>query len=123
MLRLTSIFLASILIVPFTVAQNPPNQSGAGKMERQQKMSAMHEQMMKDMQTDLDSMRANLQKMKDQLSKVTDQSTKDELQVNIDMWQSLINNMDKHMSMMKQMMGPGHGMMMHKDHNMSAPKK
>jgi hypothetical protein len=74
MLRLTSIFLASVLIVPATVAQNPPSQSGAGKMERHQKMSAMHEQMMKDMQTDLDNMKANLQKMKDQLSKVTDQS-------------------------------------------------
>jgi hypothetical protein len=26
---------------------------------------------------------------------------------------ALIDNMDKHMSMMKGMMGPGHGMMMH----------
>jgi hypothetical protein len=38
------------------------------------------------------------------------------------MWQSLISNMDKHMSMMKQMMGSEHGMMMHREHN-PPPKK
>jgi hypothetical protein len=58
-------------------------------------------------------MRSNLQKMKDQLSKVSDPSTKDQLQLNINMWQNMIDNMDKHMSMMKGMMGSGHGMMMH----------
>ncbi len=115
MIRLTSIFFATALAASVALAQNPPSgQPGmGGKMGEQQKMSAMHEQMMKSMQADLDSMQANLKKMKDQLSKVSDQPTKDQLQLNITMWQSLIDNMNKHMTMMKQMMGPGHGPMMH----------
>jgi hypothetical protein len=53
-------------------------------------------------------MRANLQKMKDQLNRVLDQLSQDQLQLNIAMWQVLIDNMDKHMTMMKGMMGSGH---------------
>lgn len=112
MLRLRHVLLASVLIITVAGrAQNAPDQ--AGKMGQQQNMTAMHDQMMKSMQADLDSLRANLQKMKDQLNKVSDRSTKDQLQLNIAMWQVLIDNMDKHMTMMKGMMGPGHGMMMH----------
>jgi hypothetical protein len=81
-------------------------------------MGAMHDQMMKSMQADLDSMKANLQKMKAQLASVKDQGAKDQLQLNIAMWQSLIDNMDKHLQMMKSMMGgPG---MMH-DHGEMGP--
>lgn len=111
MLRLRYVLLASVLITSGGMAQNAPDQPG--KTGQQQSMAAMHDQMMKSMQADLDSMRSNLQKMKDQLSKVSDQSTKDQLQLNISMWQTLIDNMDKHLTMMKGMMGPGHGMMMH----------
>ena len=68
-------------------------------------MSKMHEQMMKDMQSDLDSMRSNLRKMKDQIGKVSDRGTRDQFQLNIDMWQSLVDHMDKHMAAMKNMMG------------------
>lgn len=88
---------------------------------RHEQMGAMHEQMMKSMQADLDSMKANLQKMKAQLASVKDQGAKDQLQLNITMWQSLIDNMDKHMQMMKSMMGgPGmhdHGEMGPHDHD------
>ena len=111
MLRLRNILLASVLITSAGIAQTASDQTG--KTGQQQNMAAMHDQMMKSMQADLDSMRSNLQKMKDQLSKVSDQSTKDQLQLNISMWQVLIDNMDKHMTMMKGMMGSGHGMMMH----------
>lgn len=122
MLRMTNIFLALALFISVASAQNAPDQPGmAGKMGQQQHMAAMHEQMMKGMQADLDSMRSNLQKMKDQLAKVSDPSTKDQLQLNISMWQTLIDNMDKHMTMMKQMMPPGHGMMMQDNH--PAPRK
>lgn len=111
MLRLANILLASVLVsCSFGIAQNAPDQQT--KTGRQQNMAAMHDQMMKNMQADLDSMRSNLQKMKDQLNKVSDQSTKDQLQLNIDMWQTMIDNMDKHMSMMKEMMGAGHGTIM-----------
>jgi hypothetical protein len=110
MLRLRNILLVSVLITSAGIAQTASDQTGK---TGQQNMAAMPDQMMKSMQADLDSMRSNLQKMKDQLSKVSDQSTKDQLQLNISMWQALIDNMDKHMTMMKGMMGPGHGMMMH----------
>jgi predicted nucleic acid-binding Zn-ribbon protein len=69
----------------------------------------MHEQMMKDMQGDLDSMRSNLQKMKDQVGKVSDRETRNQLQLNIDMWQSFVDHMDKHMDAMKQMTSAHHG--------------
>ena len=111
MLRLTNVLLASVLISSAGIAQNAPDQQT--NTGRQQSMAAMHDQMMKSMQADMDSMRSNLQKMKDQLSKVSDPSTKAQLQLNINMWQTMIDNMDKHMSMMKGMMGAGHGMMMH----------
>lgn len=81
-----------------------------------QAMGAQHEQMMKNMQADLDAMKANLQKMKDLLGKTKDASAKEQLQLNINMWQSVLDNMDKHLQMMKGMheqgmgmgMGPGH---------------
>ncbi len=112
MLRLATTLLASLLITAGVMPQNPLDQSQTpGKMGQRPNMAAMHEQMMKGMQADLDSMRSNLQKMKDQLRKVSDQSTKDQLELNIGMWQTLIEDMDKHMRMMKQMMGQG--MMMH----------
>ncbi|HEY6972198.1 MAG TPA: hypothetical protein VJA94_23505 [Candidatus Angelobacter sp.] len=122
-MRITSVFLGSILVAFAAVAQNPPDHSGmSSKMGQQQNMSAMHDQMMKGMQADLDSMRSKLQKMKDQLNKISDQSTKDQFQLNIEMWQSVIDDMDKHITMMKQMMGPGQNMMMH-EHRPPAPKK
>jgi hypothetical protein len=69
-----------------------------------------HQQMMKQMQASIDGMKATLQKMKDNLANVKDQTTKDQLQLNIDLWQSLIDNMDRHMHMMGDMMehGPMH---------------
>lgn len=69
----------------------------------------MHEQMMTDMQGDLDNLRSNLQKMKDQVGKVSDRGTRDQLQLNIDMWQSLIDHMNKHMTEMKKMMSTHKG--------------
>lgn len=74
---------------------------------------AMHQQMIKSMQADLDSMKANLQKMKDQLANIEDPGTRGQAQLNIAMWQSLIDNMDKHLQVMKSMMG-GPGMHDHR---------
>jgi hypothetical protein len=123
MQRAISLFLVWMLVAPAAIAQNPPDQSSMPGNTRQQNMSAMRDQMMKNMQADLDSMRSNLQKMKDQLKKVSDQSTRDQLQLNIDMWASQIDNMDKHMTMMKSMMGRGRGMMMQGQQPSPPPKK
>jgi hypothetical protein len=104
-------------------AQNAPEQPGVGSgmgqdqapgtgmmgMHHRHDMSKMHEQMMTDMQGDLDSMRSNLQKMKDQISKVSDRGTRDRLQLNIDMWPSFVDHMDRHMDAMKQTMSAHHG--------------
>ncbi len=76
----------------------------AGPMHGMDKMSTRHEEMMKNEQTDLDAMRAQLQKMRDQTARVSDQSRKEEIQLNNEMWQSLIDHMDKHMMKMKNMM-------------------
>ena len=102
----------------WSLAQNVPAQPGTGSgmsqdqapgpgmmgMHHPHDMSKMHEQMMKDMQGDIDGMRSNLQKMKDQIGKVSDRETRNQLQLNIDMWQSLVDHMDKHMDAMKNMM-------------------
>jgi hypothetical protein len=55
-LRLRNIWLASVLISSAGIAQNAPDQpTTAGQP---QSMAAMHDQMMKSMQADLDSMRS-----------------------------------------------------------------
>ena len=60
------------------------------------------------MQGDLDSMRSNLQTMKEQIGKVSERGTRDQVQLNIDMWQSLLDHMDKHMDEVKKMMAVHH---------------
>lgn len=76
----------------------------AESMHGMDKMSIRHQEMMKDERSDLDAMRAQLQKMRKQTARVSDQSRKEEMQLNNDMWQSLIDHMDKHMTKMKNMM-------------------
>ncbi len=96
-------------------------------MNHMHDMSKMHEQMMKDLQADLDNMRSHLQRMKDQIGKVSDRGTRDQLQLNIDMWQSLIDHMDKHMDAMKKMMSgpqgpPSDGAKHEHQHTPATPK-
>lgn len=124
MTRIATLLVCLVFLGALSLAQNPSEQSGMDPnmgqksqtsgmgmrgMHDMHEMSKMHEQMMKDMQADLDSMRSNLQKMKDQIGKVSDRGTKDQLQLNIDMWQSLIGHMDKHMAAMKKMMSAHKG--------------
>lgn len=120
MKRILELCLAVLLCLGYGWAQDTTQKQmkpGTPPAKHDQR-GAMHEQMMKSMQADLDSMKANLQKMKDQLASVKDQSTKDQLQLNVTMWQSLIDNMDKHLQMMKSMMGgPG----MPHDHDAMGP--
>ncbi len=63
--------------------------------QMQQHMQAMHEQMEKA--------KATLQQMKDNLPKITDPAAKQQAQLDINMWQTLVD----HMSMMMEHMGPG----------------
>jgi hypothetical protein len=119
MTRIAILLVSLVLLGSLSHAQNLPEQPGTGNHIDQDRtsgmcmgmhhhmheMSKMHEQMMKDMQANLDNMRASLQEMKDQIGKVSDRGTKDQLQLNIDMWQSLIDHMDKHMATMRKMMG------------------
>jgi hypothetical protein len=122
MTRIAMMVVCLVLFVAVGLAQNPPGQTGKDShmgqdsencgmmgMHDRHDGRGMHEQMMKDMRGDLDGMRSNLQKMKDQIGKVTDRGMRDQLQFNIDMWQSMIDHMDKNMGMMKKMMGPHEG--------------
>lgn len=123
MKRIATLLLCLAFLGALSFAQNPPEQPGTGgRMSQDQTagtgmmgmphphdMPKMHEQMMKDMQGDLDSMRSNLQKMKDQIGKVSDRGTREQLQLNIDMWQSFVDHMDKHMDAMKKMMSTHRG--------------
>ncbi len=86
-------------------SQNP-------QMQNMGQMRAMHEEMMKNMRADVDSMKATLQQMQNQLGTVSDTSVHQQLQWNVDLWQKLLNNLDKHLAMMNQMMNSHPGMMM-----------
>ncbi len=137
MTRISILLFSLVFLGSLSLAQNPSQQPGAGNRMDQKsqtsgmgmhEMSNMHEQMMKDMQADLDSMRSNLQEMKDQIGKVSDRGTKDQLQLNIDMWQSLIAHMDKHMAAMKKMMSahsrpPTDGTKHEHEHSPATPKQ
>ncbi len=124
MKRILELSLAMLLCLGYGWAQDTTQKQmtkpapPAGAQDRM----AMHQQMMKSMQADVDSMKANLQKMKDQAGSIKDQGAKDQAQLNIAMWQSLIDNLDKHLQVMKGMMGgPGmghdHGAMGPHDHD------
>lgn len=120
MRRIATLLVSTVFLLASSFSQNAPAQPGMGSgtgqdhppgmmgMHHRHDMAKMHEQMMNDMQGDIDSMRSNLQKMKDQIGKVSDRGTRDQLQLNIDMWQSLVDHMDKHMDAMKKMMGAHH---------------
>ena len=132
---LVCLVFAGGLSLAQNTAEHPPTSSrmsqdqtpGTGMMgmHHMHDMSKMHEQMVKDMQADLDSMRSNLQKMKDQIGKVSDRATSDQLQLNIEMWQSFVDQMDKHVAAMKRMMnaheGPPKGGAKH-EHAPATPK-
>jgi peptidoglycan hydrolase CwlO-like protein len=120
MKRILQLCLLALLCLGYTWAQDTTQkQMKPGTPQaRHDQMAAQHEQMMKGLQADVDSMKANLQKMKAQLGSVKDQSTKDQLQLNITMWQTFIDNMDKHLQMMKSMGGPGHD---HGEHGAMGP--
>lgn len=135
MKRVATLFAFLVLFGSLSLSQNPPaprepdssvgqtSEPSAMGMHPMHDMSKMHDQMMKDMQADSDNMRANLQKLKDQIGKVSDRATRDQLQLNIEMWQSLIDHMDKHMTEMKNMMSAHQGPKHDQEHPPAAPKQ
>ena len=135
MKRVATLFVCLVFLGSLSFSQNPPAPAGPDSsvgqksepsgmgMHHMHDMSKMHDQMMKDMQADSDNMRANLQKLKDQIGKVSDRATRDQLQLNIEMWQSLIDHMDKHMTEMKNMMGAHEGPKHEHEHPPAAPKQ
>jgi hypothetical protein len=70
-----------------------------------QNRMAMHQQMMQSMRADVDSMKANLQKMKDQLGSIKDPGAKAQAELNIAMWQSLVDDLDTHLQVIQGFMG------------------
>ena len=82
-----------------TKAQDMPGKGG---------MSARHEEMTLQVRTDMAALRAQLQKMRDQTARISDQSRQQDMQLNNDMWQSLIDHMDRHMTKMAEMMDSTH---------------
>jgi hypothetical protein len=109
---LKAVFFSCLALGVALAQQGPPAGAPgpqgrkAQRAQNMQQMRDMHDQMMKDMQADLDSMRATLKQMQDQLDKVSDPATRQELQWNSELWQKTADNMEKHMEMMKHMMGP-----------------
>ncbi len=55
------------------------------------------------MHASLDHMQTTLQRMKTGLAGIKDQATRDEMQLNIDLWQSLLDDMSEHMTTMEGM--------------------
>ena len=88
-----------------------PEQRAAHRKQMQEQMQkhmqAMHEQMEKA--------KATLQQMKDNLPKITDPAAQQQAQLDINMWQTLVDHMSAMMEHMGpgMMGGPGMGMMGH----------
>lgn len=72
-------------------------------------MSGQHQTMLKSAQDDLDGMRRQLEIMKEQTGDIADQSRREGMELNNDMWQGLIEHMDKHMAQMQNMMSSQDG--------------
>lgn len=128
-MRNTNLLLTLALVTTSALAQNSADQPGTASPQEQQgnameasesmkemhgggsnnatkhDMHGSHGEMMESAQRDLAAMRAQLQKMREQTARTSDQSRKDEQQLNNDMWQSLIDHMDEHMTKMNAMMG------------------
>lgn len=127
-MRSTYLLLSMALVATSAFAQNSADQPGTASPQEQQgnamqgsqhmkemhegaikhgtmrDMKGRHEKMMQSSQSDLAAMRAQLQKMREQTARMSDPSRKDAQQLNNDMWQSLIDHMDKHMTKMNSMM-------------------
>jgi hypothetical protein len=68
-------------------------------------MMAMH-QHMQSMQDQTAQMRATLEKMKANLAKISDPALKQQAQLNVDLWEAMV----QHMEGMSKMMQAHHGM-------------
>lgn len=125
MKKMIQIAVLVVLSCASILAQRPtaPGGKGQPKMQNMEKMRVMHEEMMKDMQADIDSMKSTVTQMKAQLPKISDASVHQQLQWNVDLWQKMLDDMDKHMSMMKQMMESHGDMMMRHDTMMKGGSK
>lgn len=95
--------ILGLLLTLFMVTGSLLAQGGVQPPAHHPQASGMHDQMMKDMQENLDTIHATVQKMKDQLAKVADVSTRDQLRLNISLWESTVGDMEKHMHMMQSM--------------------
>jgi len=76
-----------------------PEQRAARRKQMQEQMQ-QHLQAMKEQ---VDKAQATLQQMKDNLPKITDPAAQQQAQLDIQMWQTLVD----HMAMMMEHMGPG----------------
>ena len=124
-----SVFLFSAMLLgQATPSSNQPSQSsspqaspGAGprgemtpnremREERRQQMMQQHQQGMAEMKADMEKMRRMVLMMRSEALKVQDVSTRDAMQTNADLWNALLDHMQKHMTQMEQMPHPGMGM-------------
>jgi len=85
-----------------TASKNLETQKGAGS-------SKQHQDMMKSATRDIEGFRRDLAHMKEQTKAITDQSRRESMELNNDMWQNLIDHMDKRMTQMQDMMVSGDG--------------
>jgi uncharacterized protein HemX len=83
----------------------PPSRSQM-RAQRRQQMQAFHQQQIAAMRADLDKLKKSLAAMQANIPNIKDINERARWQDNIDMWQVLINHMDRMVSHMEQM-GPG----------------
>lgn len=91
---------------PQTPAPPPPGMHHP----RHDHMMAMHKHM-QDMQAQVANMRATLEKMKANLSRITDPAVKQQAQLDVDLWESMVQHMEGMAKMMSGHAGMGMGTM------------
>jgi hypothetical protein len=83
----------------------PPAGRSQARAEHRQKMMEMHQQEMAAMKIDIEKLNSFLAQMKTNVAAIKDSAEKARWQTNVDMWEVVVNHMDRMQTHMESM-GP-----------------
>jgi len=108
---LIALILLTFSVSAQTAQPEQPSQSHPMHHRMQHDPSAMHQQHVQAMKTQVDQMRSKVEAMKANLPSVKDSALKQQLQNDVDLWEMMVNHMDQMSKMMEGHPGMmGHGM-------------
>jgi hypothetical protein len=106
-MKMKTFLLVSILVTPIVWAQTAPRQAPDSHPDRDrlasgqcQEMMEMHKQQIEAMRAEVEHLRKSLAQMKANLLTIRDSNEMDRWRNNAEMWQALVDHMDR---MLKEM--------------------